>query len=620
VEPRVPISSDRRGVSAAPSEVLDQNICIMRAVRRFRITSLDVLLSGAAILVIAAPLLFTRKGFQVDFTNHLWLAWVAGKALVQAGHPTYFINTSTQGVFNPWFAFYGGTLYMVTGAISELLGGHPVTAYVGVTMLAIAGCYLGTLWLARQFGLRGWIAHTPALTVVTSAYYITNLYGRGAWPEFVAVSSIPPLIAGGVWLTRSPAWRPWPVLVFVVSAVIFTGSHNITLLWGTTISLVSLLILWLVLGRPRQLPYRRLAMVVGLGVAATLVNAWFLLTDITHLRDVGAHLGSSQTAVAHNTSFFDTPGALFDPLRHVPARSTTPALYVQAPVWFLAWGLVAGLLLLRGRSASRVLRRAWATAVIVVALVLAMIMLRPFWEHLPNPFTQIQLPYRLNSYVVYAVAGLVLVSAVALQRAAKDRASRQLRLALAGVAVVSLGLCVWQQWARTPVAYKNRSEVIKSPNVLPRGWYDDRSYLDTRAPMVVAPPGRTLTIPPSQVKGDHFAAVMNVPPGPQPIQTNIGAGDYLVRIAGMERVGQDNRYTVVRRVNGGSGPVHLVVETAPSRAIRLGWGLSILATLSILAALVATGVRTYRNSRDSGAVASAPRPDRQHAMSFRGSR
>src|SRR5262249_42306499 len=152
---------------------------------------------------------------QVDFTNHLWLVWVAGKAFVQAGHPTYFINTTTQGVFNPWFAFYGGTLYMITGAISELLGGHPVIAYVGVTMLAIAGCYLGTLCPARQFGLRGWIAHAPALAVVTSAYYITNLYGRGAWPEFVAVSSIPPLIASGVWLTRSPAWRPWPVLAFV---------------------------------------------------------------------------------------------------------------------------------------------------------------------------------------------------------------------------------------------------------------------------------------------------------------------------------------------------------------------------------------------------------------------
>jgi hypothetical protein len=82
---------------------------------------------------------------------------------------------------------------MATGGISELLGGHPVIAYVGVTVIAIAGAYVGTLWLGRQFGLRRWVAHAPALTVVTSAYYVTDLYGRGAWPEFIAASSIAPL-------------------------------------------------------------------------------------------------------------------------------------------------------------------------------------------------------------------------------------------------------------------------------------------------------------------------------------------------------------------------------------------------------------------------------------------
>ena len=111
-------------------------------------------------------------------------------------------------------------------------------------------------------------------------------------------------------------------------------------------------------------------------------------------------------------------------------------------------------------------------------------------------------------------------------------------------------------------------------------------------------PGRTLTIPPSQVQGDRFAALMDVPPGPQPIQTNIGAGDYLVRIVGLERLGRSpSGYAVVRRPNGGSGPVRVTVETVSSRAIELGRLLSILATLGILAVLVGTGVRVYRNTR-----------------------
>jgi hypothetical protein len=579
---------------------------MMRAMRGLRQSGVDALLAGAAILAVVAPMLFTRTGFQVDFTNHLWLVWAAGKSLVAAGHPTYFINTTTQGVFNPWFAFYGGTLYMITGGISELLGGHPVVAYVGVTVLAVAGAYGGTLWLGRQFGLRGWIAHAPALTVVTSAYYITNLYGRGAWPEVLASSSIAPLIASGVYLIRASAWRPWPVLAFVVSAMIFTGSHNITLLWGTTIGVVALLALWFVLGRPRRLPYRRLAMVAGLGITATLINAWFLLTDITHAGDVQAHVTYSAKGVANSTSFFDTPGVLLNPLRHVPARSGTPALYVQAPVWFLTWGLVAGVLLLAGRSASRGLRRAWVSAAIAVALLLGIIMFKPFWERVPSPWTQIQFPYRLNIFVVYAVAGLVLIGAVTLQQAASEgpqRTVKSLRFALIPVIAISLGLCLWQQWSPAPVAYKNRSDALASPNVLPRGWYDGGSYLDARARLVIAPPGRTLTIPPRQVKGDRFAAVMTVPPGSQPIQTNIGGGDYVVRISGLERLGRDNGLAVVRRPHGGSAPIRVVVETAHSRAIELGWILSILATLATLAALVATGVdasrwvRSGRNDR-----------------------
>lgn len=162
----------------------------------------------AIVVVVAAPMLFTSSGFAVDFTNHLWLTWVAGHLLVQAGHPTYFLNAKSVGVFYPWFAFYGGTLYMIVGGISELLGGHPILAYVGITTLAIAASYLGVVSIGRQLGLRGWMSHAPALTVVTSAYYITNLYGRGAWTEFMATAAIPPLVASGASLVRAPRWRP----------------------------------------------------------------------------------------------------------------------------------------------------------------------------------------------------------------------------------------------------------------------------------------------------------------------------------------------------------------------------------------------------------------------------
>jgi hypothetical protein len=567
----------------------------------------DVLGGIAAVLVVTAPLLFTRSGFAPDFTNALWLVSVAGRSLVEAGHPTYFINNFGVriGVFYPWFAFYGGSLFMITGAVGELIGGSPEVAFVGVTILAAIGAYGGTLWLGRELGLRGWTAHAPALVVITSAYYVTNMYGRGAWPELLATSAIAPLVASGVHLVRAPTWRPLPVLIFALSTVIFTGSHNITLLWGTTVAAGALLVIWLALGASPHLPYRRLAMLAGLGLASSLINAWFLLPDIAYARNtlLAQLSGAEAMSIWHTTGFFETPAVLLDPLRTVPSQSSTPALYVQAPDWFLAWGLAAGALLLWRTPHPRAIRRAWVGVVVIVALLLGMMMVKQFWDVVPYPFSEIQFPYRLGSYLFYAIAGLVLVGALALQRAAHDGRSRQrvkgLRLALVAACVVSLGLCVWQLWVPNTLfpsaSYTNRSAALVDVHYVPRTWYDPGSYHNYRAPFVAVTPERTLLIDPYEVRGDRFAAWMNVPPGPQPIQTNIGGGGELVHIGGLRLLGRSSKgAAVVRRIGGGSGPVHVTIETRHSPLVELGWLLSVLGTLAVLAVLVRACLQTLR--------------------------
>jgi hypothetical protein len=567
--------------------------------QRARAISVDLLLGGAVVITVAAPLLFTDSGFGLDFTNHLWLSWVAGKDLITTGHPSYFLNVNGLGIFYPLFAFYGGTLYTVTGAISDLLGGDAVLAYVGVTLLAIAGCYGGTLWLARQLGLRGITAHAPAVTVLTSAYYITNLYGRGAWTELIAVSALAPLLAAALHLVRARTWRVCPVLVFVLAAVLFSGSHNITLVWGTTIGACALLMAWLVSGAPRRLPYRRIAMVAGLGAVSLLVNAWFLIPDIAYQGDVVARYASLFSWA--ETSFFNTPAVLLDPFRAVPRQSTTPALFVQAPDWFLAWGLLSGGVLVRSRGRGYGLFRALIGAAVFVGLILGMMMVKPFWSIAPFPFTDIQFPYRLGSYLAYAVAGLVLVGALGLQRATGGPLRSivlPLRLALAGVVAISVGLCVWQQWVPSTLfskSYTDRSRALASVNELPRSWYDVGSYKDLRAPVVAVPENRLLVIEPSRVHGDRFAGWLNVPAGPAPIQSDIDGGGYLVHMSGLRWLGRtEEGWAVVSRVNGGSGPVYVVVETAHSSILELGRILSILAIAAILAIVIWTGLRSRR--------------------------
>jgi hypothetical protein len=571
-----------------------------------RTTRTDVLLTAAATLVVSGPMLFTRSGFGEDFTNTLWLVWVAGKTLAQAGHPEFFLNTQTLGVFYPLFTFYGGPLYMTTGAISELLGGNAEIAFIGVTMVAIAGTYGGMVWLGREFGLRGLVAHAPALVVVTSAYYITNLYGRGAWTEFMVTSAIAPLLASAIHLVRAKVWKPLPIAIFVLSTALFTAGHNITLLWGSMVGAAALLILWLALGAPRRLPYRRLAMLGGLGLASTLVNAWFLLPDIAYAGNVAV------AAVARNpppsasiwlgTRGFNLPGVLLDPLRRVPRESSTPALYVQAPDWFMAWGLFAAALLLWRPSVAGALRRVWVSAIVVVALLLAMILIAAPWPLVRYPFNELQFPYRLSSFLFYAVAALVLVAALALQRVAAAGGPRPLvrglKVALVAASAVSLSLCVWQEWVPNTLffkSYTDRAAALASPNVVPNSWYAFSDYDDAQAPIVTAPAGRRLIIDPTQVQAGRFAAWMNPPPGPQPIQTNIAGGPYLVHLRGIRLVGRSRGgIAVVKRTNPGNEPVYVVIETAHSAPIELGPPISAAATLLVLLIVARAWVRTRR--------------------------
>ena len=239
-----------------------------------------------AMLLVGGPLVFTRNGFGADFTNHLWLAWVQQKAISQHLVPTYFLNARINGVFYPFFAFYGGTLYAATGALGVLIGGQIVVAFVAVTLIAIGAAYGGMLWLARQLGARGWMTHAPAITFVASAYYVTNLYGRGAWPEVIATSMIPLVAASALRLARAPRVELAPAVALVVSIVFFSGSQNVTLLLGASLLVLVLVLLRAVLGSEAfALTARRVLAIGGLIVLGIAVNAWFLIPDIAHASD-----------------------------------------------------------------------------------------------------------------------------------------------------------------------------------------------------------------------------------------------------------------------------------------------------------------------------------------------
>jgi hypothetical protein len=583
---------------------------VLRSGARRRLSTpalIDVAIATLAVLLIAGPLLFTSDGFAPDFTNDLWLAGYQQHVIAAHLHPTLFLQTQ-QAVFYPLFAFYGGTLFALTGALGALLGGSTVLAFEVVTVAAIAAAYGGLFWLARQLGVKGVLAHAPAVVFVTSAYYVTNLYGRGAWPEFMAVSMLPLVLAASLRLVRG-GMSLGPVACLVAASAVFSGSHNITLLWGSTLAVATLVVYWLAGGRSRALPWRRMLAVAGLIALGVGLNGWFLLPDASYAHDTVVNArGIEWTA----TRFFNTFGVIFDPLRMVPSRSGTPALYVQAPVLALIWGLLALPVVWRERR----LRAGAATMLIVLASLLVVIMSSGAWSLLPSFFQQIQYAYRLQTYVTLACAALVLLGALALSRRAESgratRADRPLAFALGLAVAFGVGLCAWQLWVPSThlsnrgeeayfSSYSNRADALRGlPNVLPKSWNAENDYGDHSLPIVAT--HERFTLYPAAVEDDRFVGSASLPAGLLPFATNIAGGPYLVHVGGGVRIVGRTRVAgrtaggslVLRRTTSGSQPVPLELSARLSTPVVLGRITTAAAAALLLALAAIAAVRSRR--------------------------
>jgi hypothetical protein len=552
------------------------------------------LIGVAAVLVLASPMIFTRRALGTDWTNHLWLVWKQGIQFHDLLHPSYFVQSDYLGIFYPHYAFYGGTIYAITGGLAALLGERPILAYVAVTTAAIAMAYGGWVWLAYHARLRGWRAHVPALVFATSAYYLANLYGRGAWGEFMGTSAIPLVLASGISLLRAERWRIWPSVAFAVSMVILSGSHNITLLWS--VLFFAVLVLLAVLGLPRhgrEVPRRRLGRVALLGGLAVGVNLWFLLPDIAY---AGRAFSSTLGFQGGSVSFLDDPGVVFDPLREVPKQSGTPGLFVQLPVLALAWGLAAVAISWRS-GLSRFWKVLSAGLVALMALLLVLVFTNGTWHSLPHTLQLIQFPYRLQTYVLLCLAGLVLIGL---------RAAPRRSLATALVAVVAFGsaLAVWQIWdSRSDppsVPPDTRDQVFASQYAPPPGWADSGNYRDHSQRVVAVPDGRSVVFPPATVVKDQLVATVDLPPGPEPIKTNIAGGPYFVNVKGVRRLGRTaDGFTVIAREGAQRGPVTVTASPAATAPVKFGSALSVLSLLSLLVLL---GVGIRRTHALSGAA------------------
>ena len=562
----------------------------------------DGLIAAGVVLLLAAPALFTSSGFVDDWVNHMWLTWLQSRQIRASGFPSLFIHVDPLGVFYPNFAFYGGTLYAVGGYLMVLTGA-PVAVFAGMVTAAIAAAYLGTVWTAREAGVRGLAAHLPALVVVTGAYYLSLAYGRGSWPELVATSAIPVMIAATIRIVRRGV-APWSVIALGLATVFWSGSHNLTLAWGT-VFVVCVLGVVLIAWAPRlgALHVRRLAVALGVVALGVMVNGWFLLPDV---RYASTTMLAQTPGIATGISDpFSRPEILFNPLR-VRATSNPAARshFTELPVLVMAWIVVAGALLWRP-ARRREPRRALLLLAVLVGGLLVLIMDDHVWTRVPSALDHEQFTFRLQTYTVIAIAGMVIVVQLALASVAKPskRVRRGIQGTLVAIVAFGLGLACWQVWNSTaayhpwsPAFLRNRASVLRYPYETPPTWYV-YSYISTFRPRpshVVSTDG-AIHLDPARVRGDSITQTVTLPRGRGAVASNIAAARFMVSIHGLRVAGQTaDGFVALDRPSNGARTARVRVTEADTTSIRLGRWVTLLGIVGLLGAVLASAVTSRR--------------------------
>jgi hypothetical protein len=485
-----------------------------------------------------------------------------------------------------------------------VLTGAPAAVFVAMIVLAFASAYGGTFWIARQSGVRGLAAHLPATIVVTGAYYLSIAYGRGSWPELLATSAIPVVIAAALRIIRRGA-SPGAILLLAGATVIWSGSHNLSFLWGaifTAAVAAALLAGWITqLDRVRL---RRIGVALGVMLLGVMINAWFLAPDLAY----SLHTEIAQFRVIDSpiSSTFSRPGIVFNPLRE---RATDSAYlrshFTELPVLVLAWAIVATAVMWKA-GWTRALRRVGIVLALAVAILILLLTDEALWSHLPSTLSVIQFTFRLETYIVMGLAGFTILLLRVMRERAGDRRGAPLAAALVAIVLIGLGLGVWQVWnssayyfPTSPHYLASRSSVLNYPHKVPPTWYETGQLRDVSEPVVATDGEVRLDV--AKIKGEGTSQEVGVPQGSGALASNIAASQHLVSVTGLRVVGRTAEgFLAFERPPLGRRSVRLTVTRAHDLPMRFGPIVSMLGAIGLVLALAASIVSSRRRRSPTG--------------------
>jgi hypothetical protein len=513
-----------------------------------------------------------------DWFAHLWYIWHQEESLKAHLLPSFFAQNAS-GVFDPHFAFYGGTLYTITGLVAIVIGHDAafVAAWIWAFMMAYGGLY----WLARQAGVRPWAAHIPSIVFVSSPWYLSSIYVWGSWGQNTAFSALLLTLAAAFSILRAERLKAAPAAALAVGVLFYTGSHSLTLAWATTaMTLLGVVFFALVPGFRRMFNRPGLLRIAAVAIPAGLVNGWFMVPAIAY---------QGQTWIGNNiqmaTSFLLTSMYYVEPqhiltLTRTRADPLSPHLALQLPLLAAAW-LIVGLVVLRPHWRSQWLRT--AVLFLIAAVGMWQLMTHSSWIlGLPHPYDQIQAPYRLEAYINIAVAG-ALIATLALLVRSGTRVRRWTWLMLPILVLIMV---------------QARAQLLEpySTNVAGPQWNAPARYLTGDARLGMADyvnsdvpeyqPNRPFTFalfdPKKAEQTDRAVVTVDAQPG-EFVASNLKVSNPLVKVKGAKIVARDQAGNAFLEVsaNNKPGAARIVVTTAHPFPVKAGRLVTLIGLLGL---------------------------------------
>ncbi|HEY9713375.1 MAG TPA: hypothetical protein V6C72_07885 [Chroococcales cyanobacterium] len=398
-----------------------------------------------AVLLPCLPLLNWECTFPADWPNQIWLINYFG-AFFKAHQSFPSVINTTYMTGMPYPVFYGYLLFPALAVLSTKFDGGLAVRLASMAIYAIQ--FLLFYQLVKKESDNRFLSYTVASIVCWSVYPMTNLYNRGAIPEFVGTSLLFCAVALMIFAMRAATLRG----CFVASNLAFlawtfaAGAHPITALYGFIALAAVFLAAAFIIGK--QIDYKRLLL-------CSLVPAVLSFTCLFPWAYATTKCRPTISCTFTNTLYFPTTlDSLYwrlTPLP-IPTRSHLHKLqdarigvkHIDTPISFpllILFVALAVSALRSQRKNGRLLSVLALWSVLAVAITWSSVTPNT-WDQLGELFRSIQFPYRLVTYINLLLLTGVLFCIIfgdrvttSLERRKVSSGALLLALLLAGVAV-----------------------------------------------------------------------------------------------------------------------------------------------------------------------------------------